>query len=225
MKKIRSTVALAALLIGAANFAIAQNAPGAPQPGALTFVDSDIRLVIDYPPVAAKAFASTPVRQLKKGSVLPATGVIGPLGMTQMWSRSQHEFSIGPRTAKYPVIGSVRCSNFPNTGSFTRVIASTTVLKVNLKAGEVLHSGDYRIEARRAIQSGEAIPTLRIVTGGKDYFLSIEETPSNHKDASTQPALAIVNELAPPGDFDIVMEAWRKSNESIRTGVLNGHEE
>jgi hypothetical protein len=214
MKKTLSTLVLVALLtIASASFA--QNAPGQP-----TFVDSDIRLVVDYPPVATKAFTTTPVLPLKKGAVQPAKGVIGPLGLTQMWSLLLHPFTIGAQTLNYPVIGSVRCSNFSATGSFTRVIASTTTIKADLKAGEVLHSGGYLIEAKQPIKAGETIPTLLVTFLGKYFILSIEDAPqAQKKDLAPQPRLAIVSERATPADRDIALEAWRTSNQSARAGL------
>src|SRR5208282_5736184 len=63
MKKNLSTLSLTACLaIAAPTLTHAQSAPARP-----TFVDSDIRLVVDYPPIATKAFTSAPVLPLHKG--------------------------------------------------------------------------------------------------------------------------------------------------------------
>jgi hypothetical protein len=185
-----------------------------------TFVDSDIRLVVDYPTIATQGFTCAPVLPLKKGAVLPAKGAIGPLGLTQMWSLRQHPFPLGSRTVNYPVIGSVRCSNFSATGSFTRVIASTTSIKADLKAGQLLHSGGYLIQANQPIHAGETIPTLLVVFSDKTFIFSIEEAPqSQKKDLSPQPRLAIASERAKPADHDIALEAWRTSNQSAHEGL------
>jgi len=216
MKKNLSTLSLTACLaIAAPTLTHAQSAPARP-----TFVDSDIRLVVDYPPIATKAFTSAPVLPLHKGAVQPAKGIIGPLGLTQMWSLRLHAFALGAQTLSYPVIGSVRCSNFSATGSFTRVIASTTSLKVDLNAGEVLHSGGYRIEAAQPIHAGETFPTLLVAFSDKTFILSIEAAPqSQKKDLAPQPRLAIVSERATPADRTIALEAWRTSNQSARAGL------
>jgi hypothetical protein len=226
MKRILSTLALAAFLTGTAgNFANAQNEPRITQSDGRTFLDSDIRIGADYPPIAGKTFTSAPVVPLRKGAVLPSRGLIGVQGMDRMLSVRQHDFAIGPRTVKYPVIALMRCSNFPDTGSFVKVIASTTTFNVALKAGEVLHSGAYRIEATRAIHAGETVPTLRVVFGENVFILSIEgaQEAKNQADAALlQPRLTIVNEHAKPGDRDIAIEAWRKSNQSVTEGILKG---
>jgi hypothetical protein len=217
MKTILSPLALAALLtIAAVTPATAQ----APQAGHPTYVDSDIRLVVDYPAIAAKAFTAAPVQPLHKGNVLPAKGVIGPLGLTQMWSLRTHAFALASQTLTYPVIGSVRCSNFSATGSFTRVIASTTSIKADLKAGQVLHSGGYLVQAAEPIKAGETIPSLLVTFFGKFFILSLAEAPqSQKKDLAPQPRLSIADDRATPADRDIALEAWRVANQSARAGL------
>jgi hypothetical protein len=214
MRTMRCTLALAALLaLAAATLGHAQSARPA-------FLDSDIRLVVDYPAIVSKAFVSTPVEPLHKGTVLPAKGILGPLGLTQMWSLRSHAFTLGSQTLVYPVAGSVRCSNFSDTGSFTRVIASATQVKVAIKAGEVLHSGGYLIEAGQAIRAGETIPTLLVIFSGKTFILSLEEAArSQKKELAAQPRLSIVSERASAADRGIALEAWRTANQSARAGL------
>jgi len=212
MKKFSSTLALMALLTIAA-LANAQNS----RP---TFIDSDIRLVVDYPPIATKAFTTTPVLPLHKGAVQPAKGIIGPLGLTQMWSLRLQSFTLGGQTLSVPVIGSVRCSNFSDTGSFTRVIASTTSIKAALQPGQPLHSGAYLIEATQPIHAGETIPTLLVTFSDKFFIFSIEATPqTQQKDLAPQPRLSVVSARATPADRAIALEAWQTSTQSARSGL------
>jgi len=214
MKSTFFTLSLAMFLAIAA-FAHAQNSSDR-----LTLIDSDIRLAVDYPPIATKVFTSTPVLPLHRRTVLPAKGVFGPLGLIQMWSLRLHPFTLGGRTVNYPVIGSVRCSNFSATGSFVRIIASTTSIKANLKTTELLHSGRYLIEARQPIRAGETIPTLLVAFGGQTFLLSLEDAPSSQeKDLAPQPRLSIASERATPADRDIALEAWRIANQSARAGL------
>jgi hypothetical protein len=214
MKHKFSTLALSTLLAVTA-FAHAQNSPEH-----LTLIDSDIRLAVDYPPIATKVFTSTPVLPLHRGAIHPAKGVFGPLGLIQMWSLRLHRFTLGGRTLNYPVIGSVRCSNFSDTGSFTRVIASTTQVKVALKADEILHSGGYFIEARQPIGAGENIPTLLVTFSGRTFILSLEEAAqSQKKEPAPQPRLWIASERASASDRAIALEAWRTANQSARAGL------
>jgi hypothetical protein len=226
MRKIRAALVWAALLAGLmAGFASAQNASTISRPGERTFVDSQITLGTDYPPIANRSFISMPVLQLKKGDVLPSRGVIARLGMDRMLSLRQFDFAIGPRTVHYPVVGLMRCSNFSATGSFVKVIASKTALKADVKAGEAAHSGGFLIEARRAIPARETIPTVRVVFGEKYFIFSIEEAPqaAGQGDAAKlQPLLSIAQEHAAAGDREIALEAWRLSNESVREGILRG---
>jgi hypothetical protein len=224
MKQILPALVMATFLSGAAvPFANAQNAPGTANPGRRTFIDSEITIGVAFPPIETKAFVSTPVLPLKKGTVLPARGVIASRGMDQMWSLTQHDFAIGSQTLKYSVTGLVRCSNFSDTGSFARVIASTTVIKVDLKPGGALHSGPYRIEAKHRIKAGENIPSLRVVTGGKSYIFSIEEAsppPSQVNAPGPQPRLTIVDDPVTSAERDIAMEAWRTATQRAKEGIV-----
>lgn len=214
MRTLRCTLALAALLaVAAATLGHAQSARPA-------LLDSDIRLVVDYSPIVSKAFVTTPVEPLRKGRVLPAKGILGPLGLTQMWSLRSHAFAVGSQTLAYPVVGSVRCSNFSDIGSFTRVIASATQIKVALKAGEALHSGGYLIEASQAIRAGETIATLLVSFSGKTFILSLEEAAqSQKKELAAQPRWSIVSERASAADRAIALEAWRTANQSAKAGL------
>jgi hypothetical protein len=214
MKKFSSTLALLALLT-VAPLANAQNS----RP---TFIDSDIRLVVDYPPIATKAFTTTPVQPLHKGSVQSAKGIIGPLGLAQMWSLRLQPFTLGGQTLNVPVIGSVRCSNFSATGSFTRVIASTTSIKAALQPGRPLHSGAYLIEAAQPIHAGETLPTLLVTFSGEFFIFSIEPAPqAQKKDLAPQPRLSIVSTLATAADRAIALEAWQTIAQSARDGLYS----
>ena len=209
MRTLRCRLALAAVLAVAAAAGLVHGQTARP-----ALLDSDIRLVTDYPPIASRAFVTTPVEPLHKGTVLPAKGILGPLGLTQMWSLRTHAFALGGQTLTYPVIGSVRCANFSDTGSFTRVIASSTSVKADLKAGQMLHSGGYVLEASQLVRAGESIPTLLVMFSGKTFILSLEESGQSQK-----PRLAIVGERTPAADRAIALEAWRTANQSAKAGL------
>ena len=215
MKKIIWTVVLEAFLIGAAGvLANGFDVPSIAIYNGRTFLAAKLTISADYPPISKTAFISTPVLPIKKGTILPARGVVEAAGENQGWSISEHDFVIGARTVKYPVFGVV---NFASIGNFT-VIASTTVIKVGLKAGEVLHSDGYLIEAKRAIKAGETIPTVCMEGKGGYSIISIDAVPqAKDKDAHAkpQPCLTLIDERVKLSDRTNVLEAWRLSNESV----------
>ena len=213
-------LALLAMLASAAGPAIAQTAQAKVRADRSNLIESQIALGFDYPPIARKAFLSAPVIPLPKGTVLPTRGVVGPLGMDRMLTLRQQDFAIGTRTLRYPVIGMMRCSNFPYTGEFVMVIASTTLIHENVKSGEVLHTGGFLLQARRAFRAGEKLASVRVLFQQKQFFFSIEEAPEA-TGAAPQPLLSIVQEHRSAADLDVALEAWRLSNQSAREGGLN----
>ena len=242
MKGIRLALCWAALLPGLAGIAGAQNPSTISRPGERTFVDSQITLGEDYPPISNKTFVSMPVMQLKKGAVLPSKAVIGKLGMDRMLSLRQFDFAAGPRGLTYPVIGLMRCSNFSDTGSFVKVIASKTALRADAKAGVRARSDGFLIEARRDIRARETLPTVRVAFAEKYFIFSIEEAaqakvtaPQATINASQakinppqttveavklQPLLTIAPEQASARDREIALEAWRLANQSVHEDIL-----
>ena len=159
--------------------------------------------------VSNKAFTSTPVAPLKKGTVLASSYIMDNWCGKQSWGFDSYDFLIGGNTVTFPVIGLMDCSGSDSTGNYT-VLASKTVFAVDIKAGELLHSGGYLIEAKRAIKAGETIPTLLFWGSGGDSFLSIEEAPKaegNNSTAKPQPLLTIFDEHMKPNERTSVVGA------------------
>lgn len=221
-KRIPAKLCQAALLACLAVVNVAgQKEPAITQSNGRTFLDSQITLGTDYPAIRNQTFLSIPVLQLKKGTMLPSRGLIGKLGMDRMLSLRQYDFAIGRRTVSYPVVSLMRCSNFSETGSFVKVIASTTVFKVDLKPGGALHTGGLLIETNRAFKAGEKIPTVRIHFGETYFIFSIEEAATAGA-AKPLPLLTISPEHTTAHDREIAVEAWRLSNDSVREGIVKG---
>jgi len=179
-------------------------------------LESQIPLGYAHPPIAGSAYRNTTVVPLKKGSVLPSRGIVGPLGMDRMLSLRQYDFTVGGQRQRFPVISLMRCSNFPDTGEFVMVIASTTAIQSNLKSGDVLDQEGFQLESRRAFRSGENVPSLRILFQHKKFILSLEAVQG-----SSQPALSISPDLANAGQRAIALEAWKYAQQSAKMGVPN----
>lgn len=179
-------------------------------------LESQIPLGYAHPPIAGSAFHNTTVVPLKKGSVLPSRGIVGPLGLDRMLSLRQYDFTFGGRKQRFPVISLLRCSNFPDTGEFVMAIASTTDIRRNLKSGDVLQQEGFQLESRRAFRSGEKIPSLRLLFQHKKFIVSLEAV-----EGSSKPALSISPDLASAGQRAIALEAWKYAQQAARMGVPN----
>jgi hypothetical protein len=217
-RRLGRLVGVALLAVLASGALAAQIKSLAPiRPDRSNVLESQIPLGFDHPPIAGSSFRNTTAIPLPKGSVLPSRAILGPLGMDRMLSLRQYDFTVGSRRLRFPVISLMRCSNFPNTGEFVQVVASTTAILRNLKSGETLQEHGYRVEARRALRSGEKLPSLRILFQRKKFIFSLEATPG----PSPKPVLSIAKDLLTEHDRAIAMEAWRLAQQSAEMGVPN----
>jgi len=194
MKKIALRVATAVLLFTAAG-TLANGQSGKTIGDVLTTVSS-------------KSFTTTLVTPYEKGKSLVLDNSCGK----QAWSYDSVDFVIGGKTVTHPVVGIVDCHD-PNFAS--TVLASKTVISVDIKAGEVLHLGGYLIDANRAIKAGETLPTLLLFSNGKYSIISIEEAPKgeNKGDAAkSQPLLTFFDEHMDLSERTFAVEAWRLAN-------------
>jgi len=182
--------------------------------GILTYGQQKTLTVGDVPPaVSSKAFTTTPVVQLKKGEVRPANFIIGN-GSQSVWDVRVHEFVTGGHKVRYPVLAIVNCSSSAADGNCS-MVASTTVMTVDLKAGEEVYSDGYVLEATRAVKAGETVPTLLFIGKKGQSIMSIEAAPDakdKGNSAKPQPWLTIFDERLKPSDRSQAVEAWRNSN-------------
>ena len=99
-------------------------------------------------PIDNKVFSCTAVSQLKKGDVLAAK-----VSNAQSWSEDEVKV-FGDVT--YPILG---CSH--GAAMYPAILKA----KVDMKAGGIIRSGGYVIEAKRSVKAGDRIPVL--VVGGR----------------------------------------------------------
>jgi hypothetical protein len=161
-----------------------------------TFLAGQVSIGADITPVDNKTFTCSTVQPLKKGDNIAAK-----TSDDQAWSADKYSFKIGDNTVNYPIMAMVKCSD----GNFQVLFAATTTIKVDIKAGEVIHSEDFEIEAKRAVKAGEIIPT--ILVGNSP--ISIEAGPQA-KDSSDKPKpfLTIFKDDVKKEDRALALEAW-----------------
>ncbi len=190
------------IALGAGNISNAQISISVGSDGkSRTFLAGAFELGADVLTNDSKAFTCAPVRPLKKGAKVSAM-----TSEDQAWSVAKHSFKVGEKNVRYPVVGMAKCSD----GNFQRFIAATTTVKVDIKAGEVLHSDGFQIEAKKDIKAGESFPT--IIVG--DSPMSIEPAPQAKDDtAKPKPCLTIFKDDVKPNARSVSLEAWGISKE------------
>jgi hypothetical protein len=116
----------------------------------------------------------------------------------------------------------VDCPEFESR-SFA-AFASTTSVKMDLRAGEAARAGGYLIAAKQAIKAGDAVPSLLFMRGDYYSIMSIEPLPKQNEETDTaalEPFLTIFDEHLKEADRTQALQAWRASNNALSGGVLN----
>jgi hypothetical protein len=143
-------------------------------------------------------FLCTPIEEPRTlGAVLDAIG-----SADQTWSVSATSLSNGARTVRYPIFGDVRTAN----GERQVLIPATLNVKIDIQAGQVLHTRDrlvFDITATRSIKAGESFSVL-FINGKNDTpsILSVET-------ANGAPSFAAFSRSDNPDARRAAMEAWR----------------
>jgi hypothetical protein len=145
----------------------------------------------DLEVIDSKVFSCTPVHLGKKGD-----GLATMVTQSGSWSIRTETSEIKGKRVTYPFFMSAKDSKGASHGLFV----ATVTFKIDLKPGEVVHSEGYRIETKRAIKSGESIPTIYFFTP----IVSIESAPGDQ-----HPAIVISKEAAQPADLTSAEEVWR----------------
>jgi hypothetical protein len=126
----------------------------------------DLLYVIDN-----DVFLCTPIEEPRTlGAVLDAIG-----SADQTWSTRATSLSNGARTVRYPIFADVRTAN----GERRVLIPATLSVKIDIQAGQVLHTKDpivFDITAMRSVKAGESFSVL-FINGKNDTpsILSVEK--------------------------------------------------
>lgn len=146
-------------------------------------------------------FTYTPAQPLKGGDVIAAT-----VSDDQSWSVRTKP--IGTKKVQYPVIAMVRASD----GIFYILTPGVLKLKVDIKAGEALHSNDYDIETKRSLKAGDSIPVLHC---GNRSLISVEAAEGIKKGVKAEPWFtAFLKENS--GTRNATIEAWRIEMDHVK---------
>jgi hypothetical protein len=164
------------------------------------------------PTVSTEAFSTTVVVPLQKGQTLAANFVLGE-GCTSTWTVRAYAFGSGDRAVKYPVLGIVNCTKAATDGF--GVFASSTIIKNALQTSEAQHSGGYLMQTKRPFGVGESVPTLLFMRNKFYSIISIQPSQEQKGEAATEPWLTIFDERQEPNDQRLVLDTWRKSNETV----------
>ncbi len=143
-------------------------------------------------------FLCTPIEEPRTlGVVLDAIG-----SADQTWSVKATSLSNGARAVRYPIFGDVRTAN----GERRVLIPATLNVKVDIQAGQVLHTKDplvFDITATRSIKGGESFSVL-FINGKNDTpsILSVET-------ANGAPFFTAFLRSDNPDARRAAIEAWR----------------
>ena len=153
----------------------------------------DLLYVIDN-----EVFLCTPIEEPRTlGAVLDAIG-----SADQTWSVRATSLSNGARTVRYPIFADVRTAN----GERRVLIPATLKVKIDIQAGQVLHTKDppvFDIMATRSIKAGESFSVL-FINGKNDTpsILSVET-------ANGAPFFTAFLRSDNPDARRAAIEAWR----------------
>jgi hypothetical protein len=186
-----------------------------------SFLGGQLSVDFDFQAFENNSFTYTPVQALKKGDAVAAM-----VSEDQAWSvdtagdrqRRQDEkgYSTKGRTssrdltamlAECPVVAMVKTSD----GNFHSLYPAILKAKTDIKAGNVVHSDGYQIQAERSVKAGESISVL--VLG--DAILSIEAAPSPSVVAHSKPWFTAFKDDMKPNDHASAIEAWRTEKQHI----------
>jgi hypothetical protein len=143
-------------------------------------------------------FLCTPIEEPRTlGVVLDAIG-----SADQTWSVRATSLSNGARTVRYPIFGDVRTAN----GERRVLVPATLNVKIDIPAGQVLHTKDplvFDITATRSIKAGESLSVI-FINGKNDNpsILSVET-------ANGAPVFTAFLRSDNPGARRAAIEAWR----------------
>jgi hypothetical protein len=215
MIRILPIVTLVGFLIGGVTITVkAQNVPSVGIYNGRTFVAAKITIASDITPLNTEIFSWTPLLPLKRGNILAARGVIEGGQENQIWSVKEHSFTVGTTSVNYPVFGIM---TFQSTGN-TTVIPSIITIKQKINAGENLHANGNLISTDRPLEMGMVIPTL-VIINGDEYIMSIKASTQQKSGAGEAvPFLIIGHEAGVSDNRAETLEAWRKTNESMKVG-------
>jgi len=168
-----------------------------------TSLAGQFTLPMDLEVVNSKYFDCTPIHLLKKDD-----GLATIMSEDESWSVDTQVFKSGEKQVTYPIMGGIKCSD----GGFRGMFLATTRIKIGLKAGEVVLSDGYRIEAKRAFNAGESIPSIYFFTP----IMALESVPAANADSKNQhPCLIISHNDAKTNVPLVYEEAWRAFKEHV----------
>jgi hypothetical protein len=105
------------------------------------------------------------------------------------------------RRADVPTIAILPYSD----GSSQIVFPAVLKVKIDMKAGEVIHSDGYEIQAKREVKAGDTIAVFRV---GGTSIVSIAKDAPNAKPGETGPWFTAVKEATKKDDRSIAIDAW-----------------
>jgi hypothetical protein len=151
-----------------------------------------IKLTGDIPSLDNKAFACTQAPYIKNGSQFAARG---------SWSMDTDSVEVDGRAADVPTIAMLSCSD----GSSLCVFPAVLKAKIDMKAGEIIHSDGYEIQTTRAVKAGETIAVFRV---GDTSVVSVASDGKGANADASNPWFTAFKEATKTSDRSVSIDAW-----------------
>jgi hypothetical protein len=165
---------------------------------ASTFLPAKIT-AFEIPSVDIQAFFCTPVKPLNKGEEIAAQIQITG-GQEYCWSTTTVPLLVGTNSVQYPILALQK-----NQTVYPVVLKA----KVDIKAGDVIHSDGYEIEVKRSVKAGYSIPAVCVIGNRVLSVLSVEAAEGANKSSEAKPWFTAFKEDTKANDRDAAIEAWR----------------
>ena len=163
---------------------------------ARTFVDGEIPVSVEGElALKTRLFVCTPVVPLKDGQKVAAK-----ISEDQAWSNETHDMQVGAKQIAYPILAMVKGSD----SAFQVIFPAIATIKTDIKAGAVVRSDNYQVEASRLIHAGEHISVL--VVG--ESVLSLEQAQGMTGE-NVKPTLTCFLDASRASDRKTAIEVWR----------------
>jgi len=169
-----------------------------------TYILGHIALARDVSTVENEAFISTLAQPLKANEEFAAM-----VSDNASWSVAKHAMSVGTKQIEFPIVAMVKTSD----GRPHTCFPGSLVLKVDIKADEVVHVGDFQIESKRSMKKGES---LSVILVGLSAMLSIDALEQNGSTTAAAPWFTAYKSDLGAGDRAAAIEAWRTINEHVK---------
>ncbi|OGR02558.1 MAG: hypothetical protein A2520_11080 [Deltaproteobacteria bacterium RIFOXYD12_FULL_53_23] len=167
-----------------------------------TFMAGQLSVARDISSVENKAFVCTILTPLKKDDTIAAM-----VSEDQAWSMHKQALDVGKQKIEFSVMASAKSKD----GAFHTFFPAWMEFKINVKAGETVHTNGFQIRTKRPIKAGDRIPVILV---GLSSMLSVEsEAGSRDANMPPLPWLTVHKDDLDANARSSAIDIWRLAKE------------